>query len=135
MSFYDEHGQRVASVGPTVRAVESEVAALASPPTEKQLARLSEAAQMADAHVDEARSGWNVNESSEEEEFSTIETQLSEGAVELKNAMAALVTYAGNPSAATFAPYTTHIRSGREKWNEGVVQLWHVLKRRAPPTL
>lgn len=109
--------------------------ALASPPTEHQLTRVARAAQEANKRIDEARSGWTVTESGEEEELSTIETQLTEGSDELKNAMAALVTYAGNPNAAALMPYTMHIKSGREQWNEGISQLWYLTKRSKPPTV
>ncbi len=135
VSFFNEHGQQAARVGRSVRDVETEVRALAGPPTRQQLARLAGSAQRADEQIDEMRSGWSAPENVEAEELSTIEVQLYEGTSELKNAMAALVTYAGNPSAAALAPYTTHLKSASEKWNEGVTQLWYVLKRRSPPTV
>jgi hypothetical protein len=134
-SFYAAHGRQAARVGPSVRAVEAEVDALANPPAAGALTRIATSAQQANERLDEVRSGWQVTEKGEEEELSTIETQLSEGSAELKNAMAALVTYAGNPSQAALVPYTTHLRSGREKWNEGVVQLWHLTSRSNPPTV
>jgi len=134
LSFYREHGRQAARVGPSIRAVEAEVDALAKPPTAGQLASLATSAQQANERLDEARSGWQVTEKGEEEELSTIETQLSEGSAELKNAIAALATYAGNPSQAALVPYATHLMSGREKWNEGVIQLWHLAKQPNPPT-
>jgi hypothetical protein len=134
-SFFREHAQQVARVGASTREVEAKVRALAKVPTKQQLTGVTKAAQQADEHIDEARSGWSAFESGEEEELFTIETQLVEGASELKSAMAAIVTYAGNPEAAALLPYNAHIKSGREKWNEGISQLWYLVKRPHPPTV
>ncbi len=135
VAFFNERGQKAAQVGSSVRAVEAEVRALSSPPSRRQLANLAKGAQRANERIDAALRGWVVGENVEGEELPTIESQLSEGAGALKNALAALASYAGNPNAAALAPYTRYLDSAREKWNEGVTQLWHVVKRPDPPTV
>jgi len=135
VTFYDEHGQQAVRVGSSVRAVEAEVGALSRPPTKRQLASIAKGAQRASESVAAELRGWTVNENAEGEELPTIETQISEGAGDLKNAMAGLATYAGNPSASALVPYTSYLNSARGKWNEGVTQLWHVVKRADPPTV
>ncbi len=135
VTFFNERGQKAAQVGSSVRAVEAEVRALSSPPTRQQLAHLVKGAQRANERIDATLRGWVVGEDVEGEELPTIEAQLSEGAGALKNALAALTTYAGNPSAAALAPYTRYLKSAREKWNEAVTQLWHVAMQPDPPTV
>jgi hypothetical protein len=52
--------------------------------------------------------------------------ELSEGANELKNAMGALVAYAGNPNPATLAHLSTQLDAAKAKWNEGVDEIWTI---------
>ncbi len=135
VSFFKEHGQQAARVGGSVRRVEAEVRALSRPPTKQQLTRVAAAAEDASERISELRNGWSAPENIEGEELSTLEAQLFESSGELKNAMAALVTYSGDPRAAQLVPYTTYIKSASEKWNEGVTQLWYVVKAGMPPTI
>ncbi len=135
VTFYHEHGQKAALLASSVRAVEAEVRALSKPPTSQQLASLARSAALANGRIDETLRGWAAPENTEAEELPTIEAQLSEGAGGLKNAMASIATYAGNPSAAALAPYARYLTSARERWNEAVAQLWHVVKEPDPPTL
>lgn len=135
VTFFDEHGGQAARLGASVRAIDARLRALGAAPTRAQLAALSRSAQRTSEQVDELRSGWTAPENVEAEELPTIEDEISEGAGSVKNAMAALVAYAGNPSATALAPVTADLEHAAEHWNEGVTQLWHDAKQADPPTL
>ena len=64
----------------------------------------------------------------------TIGTDLFTAVNELKNSMAALGTYTGNPNAATLASFTTQYQTGVADWNTAVTALY-AGKAGTPPTI
>ena len=62
--------------------------------------------------------------------------QVFTSANSLKNAMGALVAFAGNPGAATLAHFTSQYTPAKEEWDAGVSTIWRLAHEpNAPPTL
>ncbi len=133
-AFLNEHAARAARTAAATKAVEAEVSRLSSSPTRPQLERLARAASEAHRNVVQAGE-WNVADGGEEEDLPRAEAEVTEGANELANAMSALLAYARAPSAAALARYESELAHGRERWNEGISQLWYLAHESNPPTV
>ena len=137
-SFYEEHATAATGVAATTKAVEAEVSRLPSSPTRSQLATLVPAVSQAHTSLEQV-SGWKIagqgEEGAEEEDVPRAETQVAEGAEELRSAMSALGSYALAPTASTLAHYNSKLANGRISWNEGIAQLWHLAHKSTPPKL
>lgn len=90
-------------------------------------------AQKAHDRVNELRS--ELFQAEGNEELSHASLAIEEGANELKNAMGALVAYAGNPNPATLAHLNAQFEKGKEKWDEGVETVWRIAKKGEAPKL
>lgn len=136
--FYEEHATAATSVAATTRAVEGEVSRLSTSPTRSQLATLATGVSQAQAGLEHV-SGWKIagqgEEGAEEEDVPRAETQVAEGAEELRSAMSALGSYALAPTASALAHYTSKLANGRTSWNEGIAQLWYLAHKSTPPKL
>lgn len=138
-AFLKEHAAGATRAAEATMAVEAQVAQLPSSPTRPQLERLAGVAghgRRSTVQVGE----WNVGEpsvaeGSEEEDLPRAEAQVTEGANELADAMSALQSYVRAPSAAALARYNSELAHGRERWNEGISQLWFLAGRSNPPTV
>ncbi|MGO9761636.1 MAG: hypothetical protein ACLP1Q_10310 [Solirubrobacteraceae bacterium] len=137
-TFINEHGVAAAQVAARTSAIELAVARLPGSPTRPQLQQLTRAASEARSELARA-SEWNVagrgEEGAEEEDVPRAETQVTEGASELADALAALQTYARAPSAAALAGYKRKLAGGRTQWNEGIAQLWYLAHKSRPPAV
>jgi hypothetical protein len=134
--FVGEHVAGAASAAAATKGVETDVSRASSAPTARQqLDRLARAAGGA-RREDVRASEWNVApEGAEEEDLPRAESQATEGADELAHAMSAAQAYARAPSAAALARYEGALARGRERWNEGISQIWYLAHRSNPPTV
>ena len=108
---------------------------MSRPPTSSQLEQLARVA--GEEHRDAVQAqGWNVAEGAEEgEDLPLAESQVNEGANDLAKATSALLAYARAPDAAALARYQDGLTVGRERWNEGIAQLWFLAHETNPPTI
>jgi hypothetical protein len=134
-AFFAEHVAEATSATTATKVVEAELSRASSAPSRLQLERLAHAA--GEARRDEVRaSEWNVAaEGGEEEDLPRAESEATEGADELAHAMSAVQAYARARSAAALARYESELSRGRERWNEGISQIWYLADRSNPPTV
>ena len=137
-SFRGEHGAAAARVASATKAVQGELARLGGDPRPSQLGPLERGATEA-RRVLVAASEWDVagagQEGAEEEDVPRAETQVTEGASGLADAMSALQAYARAPSAAALARFEQKLAPARQQWNEGISQLWYLAHAAGAPTL
>jgi hypothetical protein len=131
--FYRAHAHEAARAAAAARAVQNAVAGLPPQPTAAQLQALATAARRGRRYIAPA-SEWSVTENGEEEDLSQAELELNEGANAFLDATYALRSYARVPRAATLARYRQELASGRERWNQGVHELWYLAHEPDPPT-
>jgi hypothetical protein len=132
--FIAEHQQQAVRVKQGAVAADAALAGLASPPTAGQLSALARTAQLGHDLIARAHGEWVSAEGGAEETLSAAEIEADDGANEMRDALAGLVAYAGRPDASALARYEAQLKSGREKWDEGVNQIWHLGSRPDPPT-
>jgi hypothetical protein len=132
-SFVAEHQQQALLVRQGALAANAALARLADPPTAAQLSALAHSAQRGHDLIANAHDEWVTAEGGAEETLSSAEIEADDGANEMRDALGGLVAYAGRPAAGTLARYEAQLRSGREKWDEGVRQIWHLGSRPDPP--
>jgi hypothetical protein len=140
-TFVDEHAVTATRVATATRAVEADVSRLSSSPGRTQLEPLARVA--AQARRNAVRAGeWNVaksgeggEEGAEEEDLPRAETEATEAANEIADAMSVLQAYARAPSAAALAHYQSKFAHGREVWDETISQIWYLAHRASPPTV
>jgi hypothetical protein len=141
-TFVGEHLAAAARAAAAVKAGEVELAQLPSRSTRAQFERLARTAGAGLGDV-AAAAKWHTieispassEEGAEEEDLPRAETQATQGATELANAMSALQAYARAPSASALARYRSELATGREQWNEGISQLWYLAHTSHAPTL
>jgi hypothetical protein len=140
-AFLGEHGLAAMHAAAATRSVESAVGTLTPSSSRSQLQAISRAAAQArrgDVQAGEwnlATSGEGGEEGLEEEDLPRAETETTEAAGELANAMASLQRYVHARTPSALAAYKTELDRGRERWDESVSQLWHLAHRGSPPTL
>ncbi len=137
-TFRDEHARVAASIAAGAKALRLEVSRLSPAPTRAQAGQLGRAA--GEVHGEAvAAAAWSVagrgEEGAEEEDLPRAETQVTEGAGELANAMSALQIYARAPRAAELAGYESSLANAQTEWNEGIAQLWYLAHASDPPTI
>jgi hypothetical protein len=91
---------------------------------EEAINEVAKVAQEAHNELDSVREELFDSEASEKLKNASLE--LSEGANELKNAMGAIVAYAGSPNPASLAHATTQMQSAKSKWNTAVDEIWTI---------
>jgi hypothetical protein len=141
-AFVDEHLTEASRVAAAINADELDLTQLGPHPTRAQLARLLRTVSAGRGDV-VAAGEWHtvaisaarVEEGGEEEDIPRAETQATEGASELAAALSALQSYARAPSARALASYRSELATGREQWNEGIAQLWHLAHMSRAPTI
>jgi hypothetical protein len=128
-----EHLAGAARVAAAVKADELGLAQLPVRPTRAQLTRLLRSVRAGRGDVVAAAewqpvsvSAASAEEGGEEEDIPRAENQATQGASELAAALSALQLYALAPSAKALASYRSDLAAGREQWNEGIAQLWHL---------
>ena len=141
-TFVDEHLTEASRVAAAIKADELDLTQLPAHPTRAQLAGLlrtvskgrSDVVAAGEWHT-VAVSAARAEEGGEEEDIPRAETQATEGASKLAAALSALRSYAGAPSAHALAGYRSELATGREQWNEGIAQLWHLAHMSGAPTI
>jgi hypothetical protein len=140
--FVDEHLTEASRVAAAIKADELGLTQLPPHPARAQLAGLLRTVSTGRGGV-VAAGEWHTvavsaeraEEGGEEEDIPRAETQAREGATELAAALSALQSYARSPSAHALASYRSELAAGREQWNEGIAQLWHLAHMSNAPTI
>ena len=134
-AFLAEHGNAAVAAAAAMRAADAAASRLAGSPTAAELAALRRAASGARRKM-RMVSEWSVSEGGEEEDVPRAEGELVEASDEFETAMSSLLSYGRAPAQASLAVYREDLARGREKWNEGIGELWHVGGRSgAAPTV
>lgn len=133
-TFYTQHGGEAGRASRAVALVAAHLAALPTRPSHANLEALAVAASTARRTL-LAAADWPVSENGEEEGVSQAELGINEGAGAVLKAMTAIHQYAGTESRAALVLYRDDLNGGRERWNQGMAELWHLLHRSHPPTI
>ncbi len=139
--FVEGHGAAAMRAAAAANTVELRASGLSGAPASasqlKRLARAAASARRAAVYAGEwsVAGGGEGGGAEEEEDLPRAETQVTEGANELARAVAALQAYTRAPSAAALARYQDQLAGGREKWDEGISEIWHLARRSNPPTV
>ncbi len=133
-TFYTQHGREADRASRAVALVAADLSALPTRPSHANLEALATAASTARRTL-LAAADWQVSENGEEEDVSQAEIEINEGAGAMLKAMAAIQQYAGAQSRAALALYRNDLNGGREHWNQGMAELWRLLRRSHPPTI
>jgi hypothetical protein len=112
-----------------VANIETEIGLNASGTASGSIDQLASLAQQTHGLFDRAHSDLVSSDSAS----GPVEVWTASG--ELRDAMANLVTYTGNPTPATLARFTTLFDQGVADWNQGVSDLWSSAKEANPPTI
>jgi hypothetical protein len=123
--FLSEHQNAAVAAAAAMRAADLAASSLRGSPTAAELAALTHDASQARRRM-RAVSEWSVSEGGEEEDVPRAEGELVEASDEFVTAMSSLLSYGRAPAQATLAVYRQDLARGREKWNEGIGELWHV---------
>jgi uncharacterized protein with von Willebrand factor type A (vWA) domain len=132
--FYADHHQAATVAAAAVNSMKAALASLPAHPTLEQRQALQVAAVRAKRRMT-APSEWAGPERGEEEDLQQAETEVSEGAQDVLKAIRSLRSYARTGDSADLQSYTSQFRTAGEKWNEGVIQLWHLAGKHGPPTI
>jgi hypothetical protein len=133
-TFNTEHGGEAARASRTVARVVVDVAELPTRPSQAIAEALAVDAQAARRRL-LAAVQWTVRENGEEEGVSQAEREVNEGAAALLKAMTAIREYADTGSRVALARYRYELNGGRERWNQGLLELWHVSRKANPPRI
>jgi len=132
-SFFAGHAAGAQRAAAAARLAEARIAALPATPSTSQLEAVARAAARARRSLI-AVSEWSTAQGGEEEDLVQAESEVTEGAADLANAMSALRDYASSPKPASRARYENELARGRALWNEGIVEIWYLAKRSGAPT-
>lgn len=133
-TFYREHATEARRAASSLAGVSSALAALGANPSASQLEALAVRAHVAHRAL-LAAVNWTPAEDGEEEGVSQAEKEIHEGAEALLAATTDLRRYALKHNAASLVAYRHELAAGREYWNQGMRELWHVSKRSSPPVV
>ena len=133
-AFVNAHAAVALRAGSEAKTVEAAMARAAGALDPSQEAQLVTAAGKADRDM-VAASEWDDPESGMEENLEQAEAESIEGASHLAIAMAAARDYASRHGAAALARYRSQLAFGRQRWDEGVFELWYLAHRHGPPTI
>jgi len=134
--YIKEKSVRIHTVSASVEDVEVALGLVikkGSGASQTEIDELATDAQKAHDGINEVRN--ELFKTGGKEELSDATLNIQEGANELKNAMGALVAYAGNSNAATLAHLNAEFEKGKEKWDEGVERVWSVAHESGAPKL
>jgi len=126
LDYIDKHGADANRVQAYVLTVQIAILDLQKHSTQAKVNALALAAQEAHDGIDALRNNFAESGGSD------AQTYVFMGANDLKNAMGALVGYAGTPNAATLAHFQTQYGTARAEWNSGVRPIWRAAKRKPP---
>jgi len=133
-TFYTQHGDEAGRASRAVALVAAHLATLPTRPSHANLEALAVAASIARRTL-LAAANWPVSENGEEEGVSQAEREINEGAGALLKAMTAIHQYADTENRAALVLYRDDLKGGREGWNQGMAELWRLLRRSHPPTV
>lgn len=133
-TFYTQHGGEARRASRAVALVAARLATLPTRPSHANLEALAVAASIARRTL-LAAADWPVNENSEEEGVSQAELEINEAAGAMLKAMTAIHQYARTESRAALVLYRDDLNGGSERWNQGMAELWHLVRRSHPPTI
>jgi hypothetical protein len=133
-AFVNEHAAVALRAGGEAKAVEAAMARSFDALDPKQQAQLVVAASKARRDM-VAASEWDDAEGGVEENLQQAEAESIEGASHLAIAMAAARSFASRHSASALARYRSQLAYGRQRWDEGVFELWYLAHRHDPPTI
>lgn len=132
-SYITAHGGDAYRVQANVLDVQLAVGLFQKQATQANLNQMAMQAQTAHDNLDAIRTDFAGGFGNDE--LGTAELNAFSGANDLKNAMGALVSYAGAPNAATLAHFTTQYQTAVSEWNQGVRIIWRLAHRGKPPTV
>ncbi|HWD10364.1 MAG TPA: hypothetical protein VG366_00865 [Solirubrobacteraceae bacterium] len=133
-TFYTQHGGEARRASRAVALVAAHLGTVTTRPSHANLGALAVAASIARRTL-LAAADWAVNENSEEEDVSQAELEINEAAGAMLKAMTAIHQYAGTESRAALVLYRHDLNGGSERWNQGMAELWHLVRRSHPPTI
>ncbi len=133
-TFYTQHGGEAGRASRAVAHVAAYLATLPTRPSHANLEALAVAAGSARRTL-LAAANWPVSENGEEENVSQAELEINEGAGAMLKAMTAIRQYAGTESRAALMLYRVDLNGGRGRWNQGMAELWRLLRKSYPPTI
>lgn len=133
-TFYSQHRRAAVTAAKAVRAMESDLPAAPGGAGASQRAALEVLALRAKRRMTPA-SEWAGPERGEEENLQQAETEVSEAAQDVLKAIRSLRRYASTGSASALSSYRSQMVPAREKWNEGITQLWYLAHQHDPPTI
>jgi hypothetical protein len=133
-TFRREHGAEARSAAAAIGNLSAGIAALGANPSTAQLEAVALEQHRARRRLLAAVS-WTQLENGEEEGVSQAEREIHEAAGALLKAMTELRIYTQTRSPAALAAYRRQFAGGREYWNQGISQLWHIAKSSGPPTI
>jgi hypothetical protein len=133
-TFYTQHGGEAGRASSAVAHVTAHLATLPTRPSHANLEALAVAASIARRNL-LAAANWPVSENGEEDGVSQAELEINEGAGAMLKAMTAIHQYAGTESRAALMLYRVDLNGGRERWNQGMAELWRLLRKSHPPTI
>ena len=97
--------------------------------------QLAQTAQQAHDNIGAIRDDFATTVTSRAGALQDAENMSFTAANDLKNAMGAMVAYAGTPNAATLAHFTSQYGTARAEWNDSVRTIWHLAHEKNPPTV
>lgn len=133
VSYIAKHGFDADRVQANVETVQVAIGLAAKSATQANVDQLAQIAQQAHDNLDNIRQGFA--ETNSNNSLNNAELNAFSGANDLKNAMGALVAYAGDPNAATLAHFSSQYSQARVEWNAGVREIWRLAHRKKPPTI
>ena len=131
--FRREHGAEARSAATAIGRLTAAVGALGGNPSAAQLESVELQQHLARRRLLAAAS-WTQLENGEEEGVSQAEREIHEAAGALLRAMTSIRLYTQTRSPAALAAYRQQFAAGREYWNQGISQLWHIAKVPGAPT-
>ena len=132
--FRHEHGTEARHAAAAIGRLTAAVGALGANPSAAQLESVALEQHRARRQLLAAVS-WTQLENGEEEGVSQAEREIHEAAGALLAAMTEIRRYTQSRSPAALAAYRRQFAAGREYWNQGISQLWHIAKVPGPPTI
>jgi hypothetical protein len=101
--------------------------------SQANLDQVAEAALHAHGTLDNIKTDLAIDGATGSSKLDNAELQLFTASEELRDAMSDLVTYAGNPNAATLAPLNSKFEQGVSDWNSAVRYIWHIANEAGGP--
>lgn len=128
-SYIGSHQQDFQIVTAGISNVQTEVGLLASGSSSGDINQLASSAEELHGSFDNVHTDLLSDNSSS----GVIEVWTASG--ELRDSMADLAAYTGNPNPATLARFTTNYDHAAANWNQGVDDLWASAHEKMPPTI